>query len=826
MDINKLRQSIILDGYNLDVEKARNTEYPQLLDCTYLDHGGTTLYSNSAIQAFSADLCSNMYGNPHSLSPSAQASEIKVEGLRLRVLKFLGADPDEYDIVFCANATAGMKIIVEVFSGLESGFRYRYHSDAHTSLIGIRELSHDVKSFSSDTQVDSWLDSKPSDNDIGLFGWPAQSNFSGRRLPRDWAEKLRKSHPNYYSLFDAAGLVTTAPLNLGPAATAPDFTVLSFYKIFGFPDLGGLIVRRESSNILRGRRYFGGGTIDSVTADSEFYVRRETSNPHGHLEDGTIPFHSIIALEAAMDAYERLYRTPKNVSLHACSISRMTHKLLSNLKHGNGRSLCVIYGGGDFAVASKQGPVIAFNMQNPDGSWIGYREVEKLASVKNIHIRAGGMCNPGGVQNYVGMKSWEIKAASAAGHKCSDDMDILWGKPTGALRVSFGAMSIIDDALEFVNFLEEFYVNKCTPISNEDINFDSELKAKVESLVIYPIKSCAGFKIPPHLAWEVKPHGLAWDREWCLVHLGSGNALSQKTYNKMVFLRPTVDIAQGILNVCVYNSPELGSLQIPLSTPPSSFMGIESHESRVCGDKITALTYNSPHIIEFFTAAIGIPCTIARFPVSSTTRNFKPHLNQNIMPSKESAKDKLSKRPQILLSNESPILMVVKNSVDVLNEEIGRTGGKKASTDVFRANIVVESSEHRPYSEDSWTHMKIGQQTFELLGPCRRCHMICINQETAEKNEEPFVTLSKTRRIDGKILFGQHCVHVASDDPGAKDPKIRVGDVVKVWKDDVHLDSEKQVDTVACSSGRLRDLHQGMGKLNLLENLRSTFLVR
>jgi molybdenum cofactor sulfurtransferase len=40
---------------------------------------------------------------------------------------------------------------------------------------------------------------------------------------------------------------------------APDFTCLSLYKIFGFPDIGALVVRKESGHILTLRRYFGGG---------------------------------------------------------------------------------------------------------------------------------------------------------------------------------------------------------------------------------------------------------------------------------------------------------------------------------------------------------------------------------------------------------------------------------------------------------------------------------------------------------------------------------------------------------------------------------------
>lgn len=34
--------------------------------------------------------------------------------------------------------------------------------------------------------------------------------------------------------------------------------------------------------------------------------------------------------------------------------------------------------------------------------------------------------------------------------------------------------------------------------------------------------------------------------------------------------------------------------------------------------------------------------------------------------------------------------------------------------------------------------------------------MVCIDQMTAERREEPLSTLAKTRRMGGKVLFGRH----------------------------------------------------------------------
>lgn len=64
--------------------------------------------------------------------------------------------------------------------------------------------------------------------------------------------------------------------------------------------------------------------------------------------------------------------------------------------------------------------------------------------------------------------------------------------------------------------------------------------------------------------------------------------------------------------------------------------------------------------------------------------------------------------------------------------------------------------------------------------------MICIDQDTAEKNDQPFVTLAKTRRFDSKIFFGSHMCHVPSKciSKTSQFPTIRVGDLVTIANED------------------------------------------
>ncbi|KAL2133053.1 hypothetical protein VTI74DRAFT_2992 [Chaetomium olivicolor] len=786
----------------------------------YLDHAGTTLHAKSLVERFAKDMTSNLFGNPHSASASSQLSTSRIEDIRLRVLRFFNADPAEFDLVFVANATAGIKLVADALRAAPDGFDYVYHQASHTSLVGVREEARNSLCLD-DRQAEEWLEGHcPLAAECGdrpiLFAYPGQSNMDGRRYPLSWAEKVRaRGVRKTYTLLDAAALVCSSPLDLSRADTAPDFTVLSFYKIFGFPDLGALVVRREAEDVFNLRRYFGGGTVDMVVCLKEQWHAPKSQFLHERLEDGTLPIHSIFALDAALDVHKQLFGSMRDVAAHTSFLSRRLYHGLRSLRHGNGEPVCVLYSPDPETVdpGLGSGPIIAFNIRNSLGAWVSLTEVEKLTVLKDFHIRTGGVCNPGGIASALELQPWEMMQNFSSGFRCGADNDIMAGKPTGVVRASLGSMSTILDVDSFVDFVAEFYRDVSPPsgVMEPASQARNRTQLQVHSISIYPIKSCGRFDVPSGVDWEVRPEGLAWDREWCLVHQGTGQALSQKRYPKMALIRPSLDFGRGVLRVTYMGDLPAHSsreLSIPLSKNPSLFHPTccRSRSSRVCGEDIQAQTYSSPEINNFFSDALGVPCVLARFPPGgqgksmrhskarlqkhqlpppSTTRTSLPGSFPPSPPDSDTEKGALSRR--ILLSNESPILAITLPSVGALNEQIAvaKPNAQTISPAVFRANIVLAPtpdapSALAPYAEDLWTSLRIGQHKFDMLGACRRCHMVCINQETAEKSEEPFVTLSKTRRFEGKVFFGVHMglkeVDVASRE--GQFPTVRVGDVV------------------------------------------------
>lgn len=784
-----------------------------MLDGTiYLDHAGTTPYPKSLMDGFAQEMTANLFGNPHSASASSQLSTSRIEDTRLRVLQWFNADPAEFDVVFVANATAGAKLVVEALRAVSGGFDYAYHEASHTSLVGVREEARSSICFG-DADVDHVLE-RPRSGSCTLVAYPGQSNMDGRRLPLFWSAKFRENWSatsgKMYTLLDAAALASTSPLDLSDSESAPDFVVVSFYKIFGFPDLGGLIVRRQAYEIFDQRRYFGGGTVDMVVCLKEAWHASKGQFLHDRLEDGTLPVHNIIALDLAMKIHTTLFGGMARVSAHTSYLARRLREGLASLRHANGTPVCMIYSKTRDDIPDKSlqaGPIVAFNIRSQHAAWVSLTEFEKLATAKLFHIRTGGVCNPGGIASALGLEPWDMKRNFSSGLRCGAENDVMGGRPTGVIRASLGAMSTMEDVDKFIAFVEEFYCDS-TPVNIPPSLVTQSAKSVsdlyVDSIIVYPIKSCGGYKVPAGAEWVVRPEGLAWDREWCLVHRGSGQALSQKRHPTMALLRPELDFVHGQLRV-TYSGPLASGVQrqisIPLSDNPILYSSNRSKRltSRVCGDEILAQQYSSDAINAFFTNIIGVPCVLARFPAGGqgrSMRHAKAHLQnhqkgkptlavpvQVSSPPSPPDSDSETGQARILLSNESPILSINLSSLAALNQQIAMQGGDPVSSDVFRANIVIGSRGSSntgfaaPYAEDGWATLQVGQSSYRLLGSCRRCHMVCINQTTADKNQEPFVTLSKTRRFDGKVFFGTHMTLASgSGSRSSKQyPSIKVG---------------------------------------------------
>ncbi|KAL6704360.1 hypothetical protein ACN47E_008316 [Coniothyrium glycines] len=458
--------------YNNKIERLRKSEYPMLEGITYLDHGGTTVASKSMLTTFSTRMQATLLANPHSDASRPSESTKLVDRVRNDVLNMFSADPEHFDVIFTSNTTGAIKLVVECFSGHEGGFDYYYHRNAHTSLVGIRELARQSHCLASNEETEKWLSSPdPASNPTAcqrptLFAYPAQSNMNGERLPLDWPKKLRYAphHSQTYTLLDAAALVVTRPLDLGNPAAAPDFVAFSFYKIFGFPDLGALLVRKESAHVLEKRKYFGGGTTDMITClEEKPWVARKQNSIHARLEDGTIPIRSILALFCAMNSHKQIFGTMIDISKHTAWLSTCLYKGLRTLRHGNGVPVCHIFQtpGSDYGDPDTQGATIALNMRKSDGSWWSVHKVGNMLRDGNILVRAGSLCNPAGMACALDISATSLRRAYNDGFRCNSAEDIQNdGTVFGMIRLTLGPMSTMRDVNVLLAFIEKNIVER------------------------------------------------------------------------------------------------------------------------------------------------------------------------------------------------------------------------------------------------------------------------------------------------------------------------------------------------------------------------------
>jgi uncharacterized protein YcbX len=96
----------------------------------------------------------------------------------------------------------------------------------------------------------------------------------------------------------------------------------------------------------------------------------------------------------------------------------------------------------------------------------------------------------------------------------------------------------------------------------------------------------------------------------------------------------------------------------------------------------------------------------------------------------------------------------------------------------FRPNIVV-AGDFAPYSEDTWSGLRIGDVELALVKPCSRCVIPSINPQTGAKESSFNKMLAQHRRHqDGKIYVGQNAIIKQA----SLDSLLSVGDRVEIIK--------------------------------------------
>ncbi len=460
--------TLILDEY-------RKKEYARLdkMHHVYLDYTGGNLYGTSQLERHQELLKNGVYGNPHSTNPTSLAATKLEKEARRYVLEFFNAQ-DDYELIFTANASAGLKIVGECYPFHDDG-HFLLTFDNHNSVNGIREFAKKRGASFCYTPLeleDLRLSEKKLKKQLKkyagkknkLFAFPAQSNVSGVKHSLDWIERAQKK--GWDVLLDAAAFVPSSKLDL--RVHRPNFVTLSFYKIFGYPTgIGALLVRKDSFDTLQ-KPWFAGGTVTFAAVNESFHTLK---NSYERFEDGTINYLGIPAVKIGLEYINEIGIEIINTRVH-CLTGWLLYKL-QKIKHSNGTPVVNIFGPKD---TKSRGGTIIMNFTDSDSKTVPWDFIEYKANQQKISLRTGCFCNPGLDEVYSCITQDETLKYTEhlrTGDLSYAEIVTFIGKLRGAIRISVGLASNFEDINTFIHFVKGFKDK-----SSKDIEFGTFIEAQ------------------------------------------------------------------------------------------------------------------------------------------------------------------------------------------------------------------------------------------------------------------------------------------------------------------------------------------------------------
>ncbi|KAJ7426028.1 molybdenum cofactor sulfurase [Willisornis vidua] len=413
----------------------------------------------------------------------------------------------------------------------------------------------------------------------------------------------------------------------------------------------------------------------------------------------------------------------EKIKQHTFALAHYTYTVLSDLKYANGAPVVRIYSDTDFSSPDVQGPIINFNVLDENGEILGF---------------------------------------SQAGHICGDNIDVVDGRPTGSVRISFGYMSSFEDAQSFLNFIIATRLSK----SDSEISFQPVTKLTTESVtddnpsfnnaeILSPILQISDRELgsnpsvtkttincqPPETEaesiraavsettvptcrkggepitvaniylypikscsgfevteWPVGNQGLLYDRNWMVVNQ-NGVCITQKQEPRLCFINPSIDLKQ---NIMVIQAEGMDPISVSLEDSGKEAVICES---KVCSHRVK--TYDcGEKIAGWFSMFLGRPCRLIRQSSDMESKSLQKNTKG------------LSSATNISLSlvNEAQYLLINVASIMQLKEHISERLEEPLETEEliqrFRANIVVRAPES--FEEEEWAEISIGALRFQV----------------------------------------------------------------------------------------------------------------
>jgi uncharacterized protein YcbX len=396
--------------------------------------------------------------------------------------------------------------------------------------------------------------------------------------------------------------------------------------------------------------------------------------------------------------------------------------------------------------------------------------------------------------------------------------------PKGCRRLGLLGRSNISDEQDKKHTLAPFEVG-----NNEPGIASSESAVKVKALFIYPVKGCEGVELEES---QVVRTGLKYDRQFMFAQLKSPFPLSldatkkeksahrweminQKQFARMSQIHTEVWIpdssspsysatsdetlgggvlllsfpweeeegfpgsVQRIKNALGLPKPRM-TIHLPLDPTPEYMAKhpFPKEECYIWGD--TPISHNLssllPPELAYF---IGVRNPMSLFRIQT---GLERHLTRSV----PTDQDLGGRHPTTAFADMHPLHLLAVSSVRDIAQRVQKSI-PSFSLRRFRSNIVV-SDTSRPFEEDFWHRIKIGDEDYFVSARTPRCTVPNIDPNTGVRHSiEPNKMLRSYRAIDKGAK--EACVGVQVV-PKAAEGVIRVGDSIEILETGEHVFGE------------------------------------
>lgn len=276
-----------------------------------------------------------------------------------------------------------------------------------------------------------------------------------------------------------------------------------------------------------------------------------------------------------------------------------------------------------------------------------------------------------------------------------------------------------------------------------------ELTARIEQLLIYPVKSCAGLALSEALLTEA---GLDLDRAWMVVD-AEGEFVSQREAPRLALVQPQIKGDDLVLR-----APGMLALHI----------GIDRVEQplsvRIWDDQVpawdlgaVAAQWVSDYLAQSPVPGAGPPvgpCRLVRFDPAHRRLSSLKWTGGLEAPNQ--------------FSDGFPLLVLSQASLDGLNQRLQAAGEAPVAMARFRPNIVLSGLQAHDEDRLAWLHLSTdhGPVRLKLVKPCPRCPIPNIDPATALSHPAVGDALQAYRqdaRVGGAVTFGMNAIVCEGD---------------------------------------------------------------